>query len=143
MKKLKQNLSDTSPLQILLLNNKDVYQHITANPESLTTVVTGLTQDIKDLLMVYFAVKTPNIEYVKLLLNNGANIHVHDDYPIQIVSHYNNPEMMKCFLDHGANLEIEDFYAVRMAETLNHQQTLDVLNSHMTTEQVEAYKQSI
>lgn len=131
MKQNKQTISNTHELNAILLKGEDIYQYLCENSQILPENVSMLSQKDKDRLLIYFAIIEYNIDYVKLLLENGADIHIYDDYPIQIISQYENPELMQCFLDYGANITIDNFKVVRDVYELKHMKTLNVLKSYM------------
>ena len=45
-----------------------------------------------------------NTEVVKLLLDNGADIHALNDFPLRWASRYGRTDTVKLLLDHGANI---------------------------------------
>jgi ankyrin repeat protein len=56
-----------------------------------------------------------HVEVVKLLLEQGANVHAEDDYALHLASHNGHVEVVKLLLEQGANVHAIDEYALRYA----------------------------
>jgi ankyrin repeat protein len=68
-----------------------------------------------------------NTETVRILLKNGENIHVKDDYCIRVASYRGHTQTVKLLLEHGENIHADDDFAIRHASKNGHIQTVKLL----------------
>jgi len=66
------------------------------------------------------ASKKGYIEIVKCLLSEGADVHYHNDFPLQIAADAGNLEIVKCLLAAGANVHADGELALQWAATEGH-----------------------
>jgi len=64
---------------------------------------------------------------VKLLLENGANVHARDDWTLRWASTNGYTETVKILLEHGANIHAQDDFALRWASLNGHTVTVKLL----------------
>ena len=73
------------------------------------------------------AAENGNIEEVKTNLNNGINIHIHNDRAFRFASCKGHTEIAKLLLDNGADIHAENDYAIRYALFHDHTETVKLL----------------
>ena len=69
-------------------------------------------------------------EIVRILLENGADVHIENDSPIILASDEQHIETMKLLLDAGANPHAQDDRAFRYAQQEEHDGVLELLNEY-------------
>jgi ankyrin repeat protein len=67
------------------------------------------------------------IEVVRLLLENGADIHVQKDYSLRLASFYGHVEVVRLLLESGADVHADDDYALRLASFYGHVEVVRLL----------------
>ena len=70
-----------------------------------------------------------NLNKVKDLLNQGANIHYYDDDPLHIASKHGHLDIVKYLITQGANIHASDDYALSLASTNGHLEIVKYLIS--------------
>jgi ankyrin repeat protein len=66
-------------------------------------------------------------EVVKLLLDAGADVHAYDDYALRLASENGHTEVVKLLLDAGANVHADKDYALRWASEYGHTEIVKLL----------------
>lgn len=59
-------------------------------------------------------------EIIKLLLENGANVHSKNDWALKSASRIGHTEAVRILLEHDANIHADDNYALRWASERGH-----------------------
>ena len=54
-----------------------------------------------------------DLDNIKYLVENGANIHAQDDYVLRYSSRYGYLDIVKCLVENGANIHTQDDCALR------------------------------
>ena len=73
------------------------------------------------------AIKNNNLESVKFLLEQGANLHAGDDYALKLAAINGYLELVKYLLEQGANLHAENDDALRSAAVSGHLEVVKYL----------------
>ena len=81
-----------------------------------------------------FASENGHTEIVKLLLDWGADIHADDDYALRWASEKGHTETAKLLLDRGADIHAKDDYAIRWASHNGHTGIVKILKEYMKKE---------
>jgi uncharacterized protein YnzC (UPF0291/DUF896 family) len=68
-----------------------------------------------------------DLEIVKLLIENGADVTAEDNYAIRRASQNGHLEVVKYLIDNGADVTAEDNYAIRTASQEGHLETVKYL----------------
>ena len=73
-----------------------------------------------------------DLEEVKYLLNDGANISTHNlyDYPLILAAKYGHLDVVKFFLDRGADIHAEDDKALKFAARRDHVDVVKYLEDY-------------
>ena len=75
------------------------------------------------------ACENGNLNKVKDLLNQGANIHYYDDDPLHIASEYGHLDIVKYLIEQGADIHASDDYALCLASNYGHLYIVEYLIS--------------
>ena len=71
---------------------------------------------------------------VKLLLNAGANVHAGDDHALRWASRYGHDKMVKLLLDAGADVHADNDLALQWASENGHDKVVKLLKDHIAKE---------
>lgn len=66
-------------------------------------------------------------EVVRLLIENGANVSVCNDYAFRLAARHGYTETVKLLLENGANIHVYNDYALRLAVERGHTKTVELL----------------
>jgi ankyrin repeat protein len=64
-----------------------------------------------------FSSENGNFEVVKFLIGNGANIHADNDYALKISSHNGHFDVVKFLIKNGANIHADNNFALRWSSS--------------------------
>ena len=67
---------------------------------------------------------------IKLLLDNGADIHVRDDWALKWSSRGGYTEIVRLLLESGADINVRNDYALRWASNNGHTELVKLLESY-------------
>jgi len=85
---------------------------------------------------IHIAVDNGNIEVLKYLVSQGANVNVKDNYgktPLQAAVNKNNLEMVEYLISHGADVNVKDYFSrspLHDAAIIGNIETVQILISH-------------
>ena len=74
------------------------------------------------------------LDFVKYLLDTGANVHANNDYALRWASDSGHVEVVKVLLAVDANVHAADNYALRWASVNGHAEVVKVLKDHIAKE---------
>ncbi len=78
-------------------------------------------------LALRWASENGHTEVVKLLLDAGADVHANDDYALRWASENGHTEVVKLLIDAGADVHADDYYALRWASYNGHTEVVKLL----------------
>ena len=85
---------------------------------------------------LHLAADNGNIEVLKYLVSQGANVNVKDNYgrtPLQVAVNKNNLEMVEYLISHGADVNVKDSFSkspLHDAASIGNIETVQILISH-------------
>ena len=85
-----------------------------------------LNQNEKDYMLIEMA-KYGNLRGVKMMINEGVNLHAQDDYALILASKYGHLEVVKYLIEKGANLHAQDDEALSLASRDGHLEVVKYL----------------
>jgi ankyrin repeat protein len=75
------------------------------------------------------AAKQGNLEVIKFLIENGANINIYDDLAFRVAAKNGHFEIIKFLVEKGANIHAVDDYPLRWAAKNGHTKVVNYLKS--------------
>ena len=74
-----------------------------------------------------YASQYGHTEVIKILIQNGANVHAENDYALILASMYGHPAVVKILLGAGADVHAENDLALRFASQYGHSEVVKIL----------------
>jgi ankyrin repeat protein len=71
------------------------------------------------------------VRIVKLLLEYGANVHVYNDCPLRLASRFGYDKVVKLLLEYGADIHANNNEALRRASERGHNKVIELLKEYM------------
>jgi len=90
-------------------------------------VITETEYDYNEKDLLWICAKYGKLEFVKYLLDVGADVHAGDDYALQWASEEGHTDIVKLLLDAGANVHARDDFALRWASGNGHPDVVKLL----------------
>jgi len=75
-------------------------------------------------------------EVVKLLLEQGADVHAGYDYALRKAAMHDHTEVVKLLLEQGADVHAIDDYALRWAACSGHTEIVNILQKHIDNKEL-------
>ena len=66
-------------------------------------------------------------DIVKILIDNGADVHMQDNYPIRFASDNGHYDIVKLLIENGADVSSKNNYAIRLASRNGHYDIVELL----------------
>lgn len=86
---------------------KDYVDYVIENPKELSSVLSNLSQDDKDELLVHFA-KEEDMSNIRLLVENGADASFNSFYALLYAAHLGDINMLSYFVSKGVDIRTRD-----------------------------------
>ena len=67
---------------------------------------------------------------VQMALNNGADIHYQNDWPLRFASHNGHTDIVKLLIDNGSDIHANNDQALHLASKYGHTDTVKLLIDH-------------
>jgi ankyrin repeat protein len=77
-----------------------------------------------------------NIEQVKKLLSEGADVHAYDDQALINASYYGHLEIVKLLVEHGANIHAQNDESLNMTRYKKHLEIVSYLEKQILIENI-------
>ena len=99
--------------------NYDIYQVKSIIIDPLT-IIRNLLSELRSSqnilnISVCNASRNGHVQVVKIVLENGADIHAREDEPLRVASEKGHTEIVKLLLQHGADIHAREDYPLRVA----------------------------
>jgi len=89
----------------------------------------GVDIHADDDLALQTAAKKGHLEIVNYLLDYGSDVHVGDDYALKWAASCGHLSVVKCLAQHGANIHADNDYALKWTEANGHLKVVEYLKS--------------
>lgn len=86
-----------------ILKDKDYVDYVIENPEQLSSVLSNLSQEEKDELLVHFT-REEDMSSIKLLVENGADASYDSYYVMMYASYIGDINMLSYFVSKGVDI---------------------------------------
>jgi ankyrin repeat protein len=85
------------------------------------------------------AVESGNLEEVKRLLSEGADVHENDDQAIIVACSYCYLEVIKLLVAHGADIHTKKNFVFKSAKFNGHAEVVDYLNKQLLIKKINVF----
>lgn len=125
-----------------LIREHIVYEKFTPDSDPIDDLKIGMMHQIKKYVeskggdfdeadYLWICACDGKLDYVKCLLNKGADVHKSDDRALRFASYNGHIDVVKVLLDHGANVHADDDYAMKYAKDNGHTKVVKLLKDHI------------
>jgi ankyrin repeat protein len=90
-------------------------------------------------MTLFEAVRKGNLEEVKRLLSEGADVHYENNFAIKSSCYFGHLEVVKLLVEHGANFHDDNDKAVKLANDNGHKEIVNYLNKQMMLDKLKEF----
>jgi len=85
--------------------------------------------------LLWICAEAGKTEFVKYLLDAGADVHAIDDYALRWASNNGHADVVKLLLDAGADVHADNDHALQLASYNGHTDVVNILKNHIAKEE--------
>jgi ankyrin repeat protein len=122
----------------LISDTSKLHEKFTENSNPIKDFNIGMIHNIKKFVkengyeyveedLLWICAQEGKVEFVKYLLDAGADVHANNDLALRLASEYGHTEIVKLLLDAGANVHVNDNRALRVASEKGHTEIVKLL----------------